>query len=154
MNVLQNLSYLWKVQSWVYLGWGWSSCHPQWPWWDWACCWPSLRASLPIAACGSWLWLDTSCHSRWRGGCRSRSFPSHWLQTHSGFCHWVQFCRGLHSHSSAPRKTCYPSWSWWGWLTEAERHVRAGITFIQIVNVHVIFHVRLLSHFYSTASIW
>lgn len=105
-----NDPHLWRVQSLVCLGLVWASSHPQWPWWDWECCWPCLRTSLPISACGSWLWLDTNCHSHWHGGSR---LP--WLRSHSGFCHWHCFSHWLHSHFSEPSRASYPSWNWQRW---------------------------------------
>lgn len=102
--------HLWRVQSWVCLGLVWASSRPQWPWLDWECCWPCLRTSLPISACGSWFWQDTNCRSHWHGGSR---LP--WLLSHSGFCHWHCFSHWLHSHFSGPSRASYPSWNWQWW---------------------------------------
>lgn len=108
----QPVTYLWKVQSWVFQGLGWVSFHPQWPWWDSACCWPSPMVSHPTSACGSSPWPGTGCRSRWRVAERSRESPSRWLQSHSGFWPSAQFYRELHSQSSEPHKTCCPSLNW------------------------------------------
>lgn len=97
-------SYLWRGRSWACLGLAWASCCPRWPWWGWACCWPSQRASRPTPACGFCPWQGTNSHLHQHDECHSQ-----WLLSCLGFCLLMGFFHELHLRSSEPSKPCCPS---------------------------------------------